>query len=77
MFASSETGAWRAAIIYSLVASCKLNGHDPFAYFDDVLRKVSTHPADKIDELLPSNWKPPKSKAEDDSVIKDHIIKVA
>ena len=63
MFAGSEAGAQRAAIIYSLVASCKLNGHDPFAYFDDVLRKVSTHPADKIDELLPVNWKSPKSKA--------------
>jgi transposase len=77
MFAGSEAGAKRAAIIYSLVASCKLNDHDPFAYFDDVLRKVSTHPAGKIDELLPGNWKPPKSKAEDDTVIKDQIIKVA
>jgi transposase len=77
MFAGSEAGAWRASIIYSLVASCKLNGHDPFAYFNDVLRKVSTHPADKIDELLPSNWKKPGSDAEDDSVIKEQIIKVA
>lgn len=77
MFAGSEAGAKRAAIIYSLVASCKLNDHDPFAYFDDVLRKVSTHPANKIDELLPGNWKPPKSKAEDDTVIKDQIVKVA
>ena len=77
LFAGSEAGAERAAIIYSLVASCKLNGHDPFAYFNDVLRKVSTHPADKIDELLPSNWQPPESKAEDDSILKDHIVKVA
>ena len=77
MFAGSEAGAWRAAIIYSLVASCKLNGHDPFAYFRDVLEKVSTHPADKIDELLPSNWKPPNSGAENDIVVKDHIAKVA
>jgi hypothetical protein len=76
MFAGSETGAERAAIIYSLVASCKLNGHDPFAYFNDVLRKVSTHPADKIDELLPSNWKPPRKNAEDDDVAKDRIMKV-
>jgi transposase len=59
MFAGSEAGAWRAAIIYSLVASCKLNDLDPFAYFNDVLRRVSTHPANKIDELLPSNWQPP------------------
>jgi len=77
MFAGSEAGAWRAAIIYSLVASCKLNGHDPFAYFNDVLRKVSTHPADKIDELLPSNWRKPSSDAEDDCVVKEQMIKVA
>ncbi|MHC4792227.1 MAG: IS66 family transposase, partial [Planctomycetota bacterium] len=52
MFAGSEAGAWRAAIIYSLVASCKLNEIDPFGYFREVLARVSTHPADKIDELL-------------------------
>ncbi len=57
LFAGSEAGAWRAAIIYSLVASCKLNRIDPFRYFRDVLTRVSTHPAKKIDELLPSEWK--------------------
>ena len=76
MFAGSEAGAWRAAIIYSLVASCKLNGHDPFAYFRDVLEKVSTHPAERIDELLPSNWKKPEPCTEDDDVVKEHIVKV-
>lgn len=63
MFAGSEAGAERAAIIYSLVASCKLNGHDPFAYFRDVLEKVTTYPASKIDDLLPSNWKKPEKSA--------------
>ncbi len=77
MFAGSEAGAWRASIIYSLVASCKLNGHDPFAYFNDVLRKVSTHPAEKIDDLLPSNWKKPNLDTEDDSLVKEQMIKVA
>jgi transposase len=57
LFAGSEAGAWRAAIIYSLVASCKLNDVDPFKYFRDVLARVSTHPAERIDELLPSEWK--------------------
>ena len=57
MFADSEAGAWRAAIIYSLVANCKLNEIDPFGYFRDILVRVSTHPADKIDELLPGEWK--------------------
>jgi transposase len=64
LFAGSEAGAKRAAIIYSLVASCKLNGHDPFAYFNDVLSRINTWPADKIDDLLPSNWKPRKPKTE-------------
>ena len=77
MFAGSEAGAWRASIIYSLVASCKLNGIDPFAYFRDVLEKVSTHPADKIDELLPSNWKKPIADTEDNDVLKAQMIKVA
>lgn len=77
LFAGSETGAERAAIIYSLVAGCKLNGHDPFAYFNDVLRKVSTHPADRIDELLPSHWKKPLSTPNSEGVIGDHIINVA
>ena len=58
LFAGSEAGAWWASIIYSLVAGCKLNDIDPFAYFHDVLRRISTHPASKIDQLLPANWQP-------------------
>ncbi|KKL99016.1 hypothetical protein LCGC14_1818660 [marine sediment metagenome] len=77
MFAGSEAGAERAAIIYSLVASCKLNGHDPFAYFRDVLGRISTHPAGRIDELLPSNWKPPSSGTEDNGFVKEQMMKVA
>lgn len=64
LFAGSEAGAKRAAIIYSLVASCKLNDIDPFAYFYDVLARISTHPAEKIDELLPGKWKKPENSAE-------------
>ena len=77
MFAGSEAGAERAAIIYSLVASCKLNGHDPFVYFRDVLKRVSTHRADKIDELLPGNWKKPDSDIEDDGIDKAEITRFA
>ena len=61
LFAGSERGAQRAAVIYSLVASCKLCGHDPYAYFRDVLTKISTHPSHRIDELLPSHWTQPVS----------------
>jgi transposase len=73
LFAGSEAGAWRAAIIYRLVASCKLNDIDPFRYFRDVLTRVSTHPADRIDELLPSEWK--KLNAEADADLSDDTAK--
>jgi transposase len=56
LFAGSDNGGRRAAIIYSLVASCKLCGIDPFAYLRDVIDRVSTHPASRISQLIPSNW---------------------
>jgi len=77
MFAGSEAGAWRASIIYSLVASCKLKGIDPFAYFRDVLKRVSTHSANKIDELLPGNWKKPKADTKAASSVKSQVVKNA
>ena len=77
MFAGSEAGAERAAIIYSLVASCKLNGIDPYLYFRDVLERVSIHPAGKIDQLLPSNWELSASDNDDNVMIKEQIEKVA
>jgi hypothetical protein len=57
LFAGSDAGAERAAIIYSLIASCKLCEIDPFEYLRDVLDRVSTHPAKRIIELTPSGWK--------------------
>jgi transposase len=56
MFAGSETGAENAAILFSLVVSCKLAGVDPFAYFRDVLLRIHTHPAEHIAELIPREW---------------------
>lgn len=57
LFAGSESGAENAALLYSLVVSCKLAGVDPFAYLRDVLLRVHTHPAERIAELLPREWK--------------------
>jgi hypothetical protein len=57
LFAGSDAGAERAAIIYSLIASCKLCDIDPFEYLRDVLDRISTHPASRIAELTPSDWK--------------------
>ena len=43
----------------AVMIRCKWHGHDPFAYFNDVLKKVTTWSASKIDDLLPVNWTPP------------------
>jgi transposase len=56
MFAGSENGARNAAILFSLVASCKLTGVDPFAYVRDILTRLQHHPADRIHELIPREW---------------------
>lgn len=56
MFAGSEEGAERAAILYSIVVSCRLHGVDPWAYLNDVLRRVQDHPAKRINELTPKAW---------------------
>lgn len=57
LFSGSDEGARRAAILYSLIASCKLCGIDPFLYLRDVLERINTHPASRIDELTPPQWK--------------------
>ena len=46
----------RAAAIYALIETAKLNGLDPQAYLTDVLGRIAAHPARRIAELLPWNW---------------------
>ena len=58
LFAGSDKGGERAAILYSLVETCKLNGVEPFAYLRDIFRRLPTQPAKAIHELLPYNWQP-------------------
>jgi transposase len=55
LFAGSNAGGERAAAIYSLVGSAKLNGIDPQAYLRYVLTYIADHPINRIDELLPWN----------------------
>ncbi len=50
-----DAGGERAAAIYSLVETAKLNGIDPEAYLRDVLGRIADHPINRIDELLPWN----------------------
>jgi transposase len=56
-FAGSDAGGRRAAAVYSLIETCKLNDIDPQAWLADVLARLPDHPAKKVDELLPWKWK--------------------
>lgn len=55
MFAGSDSGGERAAAMYSLIGSCKLNGINPRAHLEYVLTHIADHQANRIDELLPWN----------------------
>ena len=55
LFAGSDRGGERAAAIYSLIGTAKLNGVDPETYLREVLSRIAEHPINRIDELLPWN----------------------
>jgi len=57
LFAGSDSGGERAAAIYSLAGSAKLNGLDPEAYLRHILERIADHPVNQIEELLPWNVK--------------------
>ena len=56
-FAGSDAGGHRAAAVYTLIETCKMNDVDPHAWLADVLARLPDHPASKIADLLPWNWK--------------------
>ncbi len=56
LFAGSDTGGERAAAIYSLIETARLNGIDPEAYLRSVITRIADHPINRIAELLPWNW---------------------
>jgi transposase len=64
LFAGSDRGGQRAAFLYSLIVTAKLNDVDPQAWLADVLARIADHPANRIDELLPWNWAAQQSAAE-------------
>ena len=57
LFAGSDRGGERAASMYSLIATARLNNVDPRAWLADVLGRIGDHPASRINELLPWNWR--------------------
>ncbi len=56
-FAGSDVGGHRAAALYTLVETCKLNEVDSRAWLADVLERLPEHPSKRLNELLPWNWK--------------------
>ena len=59
LFAGSDRGGDRAAVMYSLIVTAKLNDIDPQAWLADVLARIAEHPVRKLDELMPWNWRKP------------------
>lgn len=58
LFGNEDAGK-NFAVLYTLVASCEKHGVNAIDYLTDVLTLVQTHPASRIEELLPHRWKPP------------------
>ena len=58
LFAGSERGGQRAAFMYSIIGTAKLNDIDPQAWLADVIARISDLQVSRLPELLPWNWKP-------------------
>ena len=63
LFAGSDRGGERAAVMYTLIVTAKMNDVDPQAWLANVLARIAGHPLQRLDELLPWNWK--KAQADD------------
>jgi transposase len=62
-FYGSDGGGHTAAVLTSITATCKRLGIDPFEYLRDIFQRISTHPQNKLDELLPDKWKAARAAA--------------
>jgi transposase len=61
LFLGHPNAAWRSAVIYSIVGSCRRRGIEPSAYLADVLRRLPAMKADQVKDLVPARWKPAPS----------------
>lgn len=57
LFCGSDRGGQRAAVMYSLIGTAKLNNVDPQAWLADVLTRIAEQPVTRLDDLLPWNWR--------------------
>ena len=57
LFAGSHRAAQNAAMMYSFFATCKKHNVEPYAWLYDILQRIPEHKANKLDQLLPQNWK--------------------
>ena len=62
LFAGSDRGGERAAVMYTLIQTARLNGVDPQAWLADVLARINEHSIRRLDQLLPWNWKAPPAR---------------
>ena len=77
LFAGSESGGHRAALLYSLIETAKLNDREPFAYLRDVLARLPTARSRDLDALLPWHWQPRPVPAPDERTQPDTPLLVA
>jgi transposase len=60
LFAGSHAAAQRAAVFYSLLATCKVHAVNPYTWLADILDRINAYKQSRIQELLPQHWKPQK-----------------
>ncbi len=63
LFFGSDNGGRTAAVLNSFIASCKRHGIDPFAYLRDIFDRISAHPENRLEDLLPDKWKAARAAA--------------
>ncbi len=63
LFAGSDQGGRRAAVMYTLIETARLNRVDPEAWLADVIARIADHPINRVDQLLPWNWAPSPAQA--------------